>query len=314
MNPARLGLILNHVDRRDDAAGAVAEQEHRQVRLARFRDLHGTGHVGHVLFDIFDKESFAVRFPPAAQIEGIRRVPGLHELLGDPDVLSAVRIDAMTDDDHGARLRIRPPGAEKDLETTNTFERLFNCGQRHRCLRSQPSHPPTRGARTTPRVCGEQTMVMASLQFSEIPTPGDGNETDRRNPSNVGIGADFMSTLVQDFRYALRALIKSPGFAATAIVTLALGIGATTAMFSVVDGVLLKPLRYRDADRIVAVSTRVHEPRTRDPEDRRRRLPRHPRRSRTRSSRSRATTAAKWACRSRTAPSSWARCWSTRSS
>src|SRR4030095_12027105 len=64
-----------------------------------------------------------------------------------------------------------------------------------------------------------------------------------------------MSSLLQDLRYGLRALAKSPGFAAVAIVPLALGIGATTAMFTVVDGVLLKPLHYRDADRIVAVST-----------------------------------------------------------
>jgi putative ABC transport system permease protein len=64
-----------------------------------------------------------------------------------------------------------------------------------------------------------------------------------------------MSTFLQDLRHGLRTLAKGPGFAATAIVTLALGIGATTAMFTVVDGVLLKPLRYRDADRIVALST-----------------------------------------------------------
>ena len=59
----------------------------------------------------------------------------------------------------------------------------------------------------------------------------------------------------QDLRYGARTLAKSPGFATIAILTLALGIGATTAMFTVVDGVLLKPLRYRDADRIVAIDT-----------------------------------------------------------
>jgi putative ABC transport system permease protein len=64
-----------------------------------------------------------------------------------------------------------------------------------------------------------------------------------------------MSNFLQDLHPGLRALARSPGFATIAIVTLALGIGATTAMFTVVDGVLLKPLRYRDADRIVALST-----------------------------------------------------------
>ena len=64
-----------------------------------------------------------------------------------------------------------------------------------------------------------------------------------------------MGNFLQDVRYGLRTLVRSPGFAGIAIVTLAVGIGATTAMFTVVDGVLLKPLRYRDADRIVALST-----------------------------------------------------------
>ena len=62
-----------------------------------------------------------------------------------------------------------------------------------------------------------------------------------------------METLRQDLRFALRNLRRQPGFALTALLTLALGIGATTAIFSVVHAVILRPLPYPDSDRIVAV-------------------------------------------------------------
>ena len=62
-----------------------------------------------------------------------------------------------------------------------------------------------------------------------------------------------MGNLFADVRYAVRLQIKKPGFAAVAILTLALGIGATTAIFTVVHAVLLRPLPFRDADRLVQV-------------------------------------------------------------
>ncbi|MGA2426934.1 MAG: ABC transporter permease [Candidatus Acidiferrum sp.] len=72
-----------------------------------------------------------------------------------------------------------------------------------------------------------------------------------------------METLQQDIRYAARTLWKSRGFAAVAMITLALGIGASTAIFSVIDNILMEPFPYRDAGRLMSVE--IHDNDRSDP-------------------------------------------------
>jgi predicted permease len=85
-----------------------------------------------------------------------------------------------------------------------------------------------------------------------------GNETRVREQSHEAIGFRFES-IGQDVRYALRQMRRAPGFTIAVVLTLALGIGATTAIFSVVHATLLRPLPYPDAGRIITIKDqRLH--------------------------------------------------------
>src|SRR4029077_15362404 len=66
-------------------------------------------------------------------------------------------------------------------------------------------------------------------------------------------GLPFLETLFQDLRFAFRLVRKNPGFTSIAVLTLALGMGATTTIFSVVNSVLLRPLPYQNQDRLLRV-------------------------------------------------------------
>jgi predicted permease len=97
-------------------------------------------------------------------------------------------------------------------------------------------------------------------------SPRDAGDASRRAFGNVTRikeevrsmwGWTLWETMFQELRYAARTLRKNPGFAATAILTLAIGIGASTAVFTVVDSVLLKPLALQDSGRLVACWERI---------------------------------------------------------
>src|SRR4029077_19978357 len=82
-----------------------------------------------------------------------------------------------------------------------------------------------------------------------------GSQERFREECREAVAGNFLDTLIQDVRFSLRMLAKQPVFAVVAIVTLAIGIGMTTAMLSIVHDVLVRPLPYANSERLYAVYT-----------------------------------------------------------
>jgi hypothetical protein len=96
----------------------------------------------------------------------------------------------------------------------------------------------------------DRGMTSEAARYAAMRQFGNTVRTKERSHEMVGFKVE---TVFQDLKYSLRQLRKNPGFAATAILILALGIGASVAIFAFVDAALIKPLPYQDPTRLMSV-------------------------------------------------------------
>jgi len=126
------------------------------------------------------------------------------------------------------RSTVRPTRMERDMDEEMRFH-----------IEAHASELMKRG------ITREKALRQARMEFGGVETT--------KAECRDAVGVSFLETLLQDVRHSVRAMLRTPVFTLTAIIVLALGIGATTAIFSVVDAVLLRPLAYRDSGRLVTI-------------------------------------------------------------